>query len=260
MSKDTLQTNERKSNNLLACSECRLTFQYEKIFKMHNSRIHKAIDSKYKTVVCSLCDNQFSSYRSLKFHLTQEHGNFSKFTKRYDRRLKACSICGVTVRHIEEHMYRQHTNPMKYPRIKCSMCDYEGKQPHLKSHFESKHTTNKIEACPFCAEIFKSVKGHLKRTSCGRDPSEAIPKVNCLQCSQVLAGKRGLRSHMKYIHNQVRDQQCQHCEYNTYSAGNLRLHMNKIHLGIPLVKVPCPHCDKKVGNLPLHMRTYHIEI
>ena len=261
MSLESFQSIDDKKIERLYCSECKLTFQFIEIFKMHNSRIHKALHNKYKTVVCSFCDDQFSSHQSLRFHLTQEHNHFSENLNTYDKSAKVCTICGVKVRYIQDHMNRLHINPLKFPKpkTKCSMCNYEGNPHNVNEHYENIHKTNTIEACPFCAEIFKNVKYHLKNTNCGRDPSEANPKVHCPKCGKVLVNKNGLRKHLKFIHHQVRDQQCQDCGYNTYSAGNLKLHINKMHLGIPLVKVPCPHCDKKVGNLPLHTKTYHMK-
>ena len=163
------------------------------------------------------------------------------------------------MRYLEDHMNRKHIDPLKNKK-NCSKCEYVAPPNALKHHFESKHTTNTIRACTFCGEIFKNVQGHPERTNCGRELKDFNIKVPCLYCTKHFANKGQLNKHVKEIHNQVRDKQCDQCDYNTYDSGNLKLHINKQHLGITAEKQSCPHCNKNVVNLPRHVGIYHVDI
>ena len=243
------------------CSECNITFKFEINLMKHLDISHKGLEIGQKLIKCQWCEEKCGTHLSLKFHQAQAHNHFSNvFLRRHLRGIpQTCHICGVTVRYLEDHMNTKHINPAKN-KTKCKKCDYIGRPNALKSHFESRHTGNKIEACPYCGEIFKNVKGHLERTQCGREIKVVNIKVPCPYCSKHLSTRDQLKKHVKVIHNQVRDKQCDQCDYNTYDAGNLRLHVNKQHLGITAEKQPCPHCNKNVGNLPHHVGIYHVDI
>ena len=58
------------------------------------------------------------------------------------------------------------------------------------------------------------------------------------------------------MHEKVLNYRCNQCDYKSYSGGNLRLHMKRVHLGKPL-KEQCPYCDEMVGNLQWHLNLYH---
>ena len=249
-----------KSDEYL-CSECNITFMFELNLKKHMDISHKGLEEGQKFIKCQWCEEKFSTHLALKFHQAQAHKHFSNVNlKRHLRGIPVtCHVCGVTVRHLSDHMNRKHINPNKY-KTKCMKCEYVGRPGNLKNHFDFKHTRNKIKACTFCGEIFKNVQGHLERTNCGGEPKYFNIKVPCLYCTKHLANEDKLSRHVKDIHNQVRDKQCDQCDYNTYHSGNLKLHIDKQHLGITAEKQPCPHCYKKVGNLPRHVGIYHVDI
>jgi KRAB domain-containing zinc finger protein len=269
----------------LSCDECKLTFRFEITLKKHNDIVHKDT----LAVKCELCDEKLSSLLSLQFHYSQIHQLFQKVRKKCNVELKSftcslceklyatpeslknhyrtkhtdqrytCAICGKSVKCISDHMRMKHGPPLA--KSKCTKCDYVARPGNLKQHIRAVHTNSLNKTCPFCGEIFKYINEHLKETNCGRDPTEFNQKVSCTQCGKMLMNETQLRRHVKRIHNQIRDQQCTQCEYNTYSAGNLRLHVNKQHLGKTMEKVPCPHCLKPIGHLALerHIKIYHVD-
>ena len=242
------------------CSECNITFKFAINLKKHLDISHKGPERGQKLIKCQWCDEKFNTHLSLKFHQAQAHKHFSNVNLK--RHLPViphtCHICGVTVRHLSAHMNSNHINPKS--KNKCSKCEYVGRPNALKCHFESRHTTNKVKACTFCGKIFKNIQGHIERTNCGRVPKGLNTKVPCTHCTKQFENKDSLSKHAKEIHNQVRDKQCDQCDYNTYRSGNLKLHIDKQHLGITAQKLPCPHCNKNVSNLPRHVGIYHVDI
>ena len=144
----------------------------------------------------------------------------------------------------------------KVEQFKCAYCEKEFKKYELINHIKKKHENIAIP-CVFCGELFKSMNRHLKRTNCGGGPKLIKKKVQCNVCGKMISCKETLQVHTKQIHNQVRDKQCDRCEYNTYSSGNLRLHINKQHLDKKMDKISCSKCDKVVTNLEYHAKIYH---
>ena len=217
--------------------------------------VHSDLIKTEQTIACSACSNVFSTYLSLKFHLTQIHKVYKPTKPQVPQ---TCHLGGITVRHLNEHLARSHIPPSDDFREKCLRCEFKGTKGRLDRHFKPKHT---IEICPFCAQVFKGgIDRHANTTNCGKDPVKSISKVPCPQCMKLLKNKEMLKVHVNRIHNQFRDKQCDQCSYNTYSGGNLRLHRNKVHLGKKSEKDLCPQCNQMEGNLPRHIRIYHVEV
>ena len=250
---------EYDKSDVFLCSECNIGFSYDITLKKHIDRSHKGLENLERKIKCKVCLKMFSTYFSLKFHRAQVHADYT--SKVLDMRgvLNNCDICGITVRYLDDHMENIHINPDKNKKI-CPTCNFVGRPGDLTRHIESKHTKDNIKSCPFCAEVFKSVRGHLERTNCGRKPEDFLEKVACAQCNKLLANKDILHKHVKFMHNKVKDNQCDQCDYKSNRAGNLRLHIRKRHSIKPVEKQACPHCNKNVGNLLYHIEIYHTVI
>ena len=238
------------------CSECNIRFSFEITLKKHLDRSHKGSENLNRKIKCKVCLKMFSTYFSLKFHRAQAHADYTSKVLYMRGVPNNCDMCGLTVRYLEDHMENIHINPDRNKKI-CPKCDFVGRPGTLKQHLENKHTADKIKTCPFCAEVFKNVEGHLERTNCGRKPEDFHKKVPCPQCDKLMASKDILGRHIKYMHHKVKDNQCDQCDYKSNIAGNLRLHINKRHSGGSVKKQPCPHCNKSIGNLSYHIEIYH---
>ena len=75
------------------------------------------------------------------------------------------------------------------------------------------------------------MKRHLQRTSCGQEGAERV-KVPCPKCDKTFTERGRMLIHMKNIHDGIRDEVCDLCNYATYSKFNLRLHIAKVHLNL----------------------------
>ena len=168
---------------------------------------------------------------SRNFHNSQVHevysGTKTKIGAKFLRKT-TCPECGKQVvwNILKHHIRRVHENILK--KSKCSQCDFEG--IYLQLHFKRKHTNDFYQTCPYCGVVFKRLGSHLENTNCGRNAEDIIIKPNCSLCNKCFATKDQLRKHNRNIHDQVKDKQCSHCEYKTYSSFNLNLHIKNKHI------------------------------
>ena len=141
-------------SDVYLCSECNIQFSFEITFTKHLEISHKGSETLKKVITCKVCLKRFSTQHSLKFHRAKIHADYTHYKIRKTKRgvPSTCYICGITVRYLEAHMETKHINPDKNKKI-CPKCDYVGPSGCLRRHFENKHTTDKIETCPFCAEV-----------------------------------------------------------------------------------------------------------
>ena len=235
-----------EGNNVFNCTKCKLSFKFSSVYQMHLSIVHNS--KIQENIKCIICFANFDTRKSLRFHNSQDHGLFDD-----GQSLSTCFICGASVKQLREHVRNVHEQVEK---VKCTYCEKEYKNKYeLSKHFKRNHES--IAPCASCGKIFKCLSRHLKTTNCGGDPGHVKKKVQCNICGKLISTKEKLKVHTKQIHNQVRDKQCDRCEYNTYNVGNLRLHINTQHLGMKIEKISCQKCGKRVNNLESHTEIYH---
>ena len=219
---------------VLKCAECKLSFKFLAVLESHTRNSHEPKTNQLGWVECSFCDMTFSTKRIRNFHYSQDHG-ISSLSKKTNNENPVnqtpCPECGKSLswKYFKRHTKLFHSSPK--PKSMCSKCDYEGEGPYLKTHYKRRHTDDMNQPCPFCGNLFKTLKRHIKYTNCGRSKEDFLQRVSCKSCHKSFSTKKLVTVHMKDIHNQVKDKQCPHCEYKTYKLGNLKLHVSKMHLG-----------------------------
>ena len=209
------------------CAECSTSFSYKITLEKHNEIVHrKDLAPTTVHIKCTQCEAMCSTKKSLKLHSMQIHGTYKASNK--GKEGGTCEACGKYVKKfLVDHMRQSHSVPEKT----CDQCDFRTTMTgNLKKHIKVNHEDADLnEPCPHCGRVIKYLEDHLKRTNCGRSPENLIPTSACPLCGKVLVSKEKMTRHVKQIHNQVRDKQCHVCDYNTYSGGNLRLHISKQH-------------------------------
>ena len=208
------------------CAECSVTFSYKITLEKHIDIVHRTNISPTGWIKCTQCEAMCITKRSLKLHSMQIHGTYKPPNKGQDG--GTCEACGKHVKKfLADHIRQSHTVPQK----SCDKCDFRTTMMgNLKKHIKVQHEDSDLSAtCPHCGRKIKYLEQHLKRTNCGRKPEDHIPTSTCLQCGKILVTEDKMKRHVKQMHNQIRDKQCHVCDYNTYSGGNLRLHIKTQH-------------------------------
>ena len=249
------------------CDQCELRFQANIWLKRHKLAKHDV------PMLCDDCGEEFTQMKDYRKHRSENHPSYrcsicgeAKFSKYLlDNHIESqhqddvpCPHCGmtfVTKASLNLHISRtQNDNEL----IKCTMCDFKANHPRkMKLHFKNRHTTETVQTCEFCGEIFKDLKRHLSTTNCG-GPVER-KKVPCVHCGKEFTRRNKMKEHVKFIHEGVKDKFCDQCSYATYSSNNLKQHIMKTHLGKEIVKEGCPYCGKETTSLDYHIKTYHSE-
>ena len=249
------------------CDDCDLQLRTDYLMKRHNLNKHDI------PINCDKCGEEISSLEHYKSHLIKDHPEFNchtcgaKFTKKIllDTHMESkhqedipCPQCGVayaTQNSLSIHIERFHKEKEFQ---KCSHCDYTTPfLPDLKSHWRRKHTSELLETCEKCGGVFKGLKKHLER-GCGEERSkEKMKPFQCSQCTKAFIRNDKLKTHIKRIHDGIKDKNCPNCSYATYSNYNLKLHIANSHNGPAVVKESCPFCEKETTNVKHHIELYH---
>ena len=94
------------------------------------------------------------------------------------------------------------------------------------------------------------------------DPKATCQKAKaakCNLCGKYLSCKRTLSTHMKIVHQEIRNQACSECDYKASNAQRLKNHA--VHLGIKGHKcVECAIRTNNRSNLLKHIKTINKNI
>ena len=141
---------------------------------------------------------------------------------------------------------------------KCDKCVYSTfHKANLIAHVKNHHDAQKFQ-CTECGKSFfghKLYKAHVERMHMERGNEV----VQCKECGKQFPKYR-LKIHIRLMHKE-RKFACHLCTYKAQTNYNLRLHINKTHLGIKeFPKHNCPHCDIDTTNLDWHIKVHHKNI
>ena len=244
---------ERKSS--LFCDQCKFNegFRTKKAHKRHMLKFHQF------AVHCEICSQSFSNYEHFQEHIKTHVIECGDCSKKYNssRKLKIrsgkspCPHCGIFVKNVNMHIYNQHTER----ELKtCPVCDYtQTSISRVNKHYRRMHTEMNVTNCGFCGILTKDLNYHLRMAQCDKKKDEKI-MYQCDDCEKKFTLEASLAKHKKGIHEKIKDKICPQC-----SSCNLKLHVNRVHLGKKLQKETCEYCDKEFSNIEYHMKLYHAE-
>merc|ERR1712018_923998 len=84
-----------------------------------------------------------------------------------------------------------------------------------------------------------------------------IRDKKCPHCPKSF-GETSLYKHIKAVHNKIKDEKCQLCDYSSSSKGSLQSHIRHIHLHKRTL--PCNECSKTFSTqqkLEDHKKSVH---
>lgn len=192
------------------CSQCHRAYMKLANLNTHIKESHR-LNGEKLVIPCTAegCEKTFDKRHSLLAHVRYKHSNKVRPERTY-----ICETCGKTFKtswSLKEHIYL-HTGEETYP-YKCDQCSKK-----------------------FIAQ--KAFKEHLLRHS-------GIKNFECTYCPMKKTTARELKTHLNY-HTKEKQWPCPLCPSIFNARGNLKLHNDRVHLGIK--NYNCQHCDQSFSK------------
>ncbi|KAG5667065.1 hypothetical protein PVAND_015065 [Polypedilum vanderplanki] len=232
------------------CPHCQKSYKSKHILKVHLDKIHLQMRNE---CICSVCGRSLKSEGALKNHM---------YTHEEDaNRTFECYICKKgnykNEKLLRTHFYSTH-NPNRPLTTLCHICSAPVKFGTLKAHLQQKHTAefNERVQCEICDHWI--IKGRLDLHK--RKHLEG--GVNCKICGKFLKSSGSLYSHMKIVHEQIRNHACNLCDKKFYKEQKLKEHVAVKHTREFLFKCRVPTCGKEFraeANWKMHEKRQHPE-
>jgi len=211
------------------------------------------------------CDFMSTSSTHMAGHMKKKHGTYIK-----------CEPCGKKFQNIEEHIRKFH--PTK-DSLKCDVdyCDKVFSSNRALRTHKYTHTRERVK-CEVCGVEVSKIRQHMRfvhekdlrylcdQSGCQlRFPSNVhlqrhLKQVHekererCTICKKKVSN---LKSHIKLVHDKIKDYQCPECEKNFQTRSHLKKHVSLIHLGL---REECPECGKKVKDVKSHIKFSHEKV
>jgi hypothetical protein len=193
-----------KHSGPLTCDICSKTYTNRNNMKAHMNVTHMMSDN-YTPSICYLCGKKYANDRSMKEHIKFIHGE-----------KRPCEICGeqFTKKKLFVHKKLKHSSvPPATPENKYP-CRYCGKllkkQAYVEAHEATVHQGISL-SCTICVpkQYFTSIEyknKHMELHKKGEkiEIPEFCKQVQCPKCDKWIRNRRGLRAHMKKVHDENR--------------------------------------------------------
>ena len=85
--------------------------------------------------------------------------------------------------------------------------------------------------------------------------------VVCHQCDYKCSTRSTLKTHIKMVHDKIKDIECSQCDYKCSTRSTLKIHIKRVHDKIK--DFECNQCDYKCStrsNLTKHIKQVHDKI
>ena len=125
------------------------------------------------------------------------------------------------------------------------------------NHIAARHSAVTLVPCPICKKEVRhrSFSTHMKR----HDPNQ-LELVTCKICGKDVKAIQLKNHNHNHKNHSKREYLCDSCSYRASTNYNLRIHINKMHLGNKhLPKTQCQYCNAETTNLAHHVKLCHPE-
>ena len=207
---------------------------------------------------CPDCQEEFSSYETLKTHWHDMHK-----IKSSNETSVLCNLCGKTFLRkdaYKRHMWSDHKlgKPQEH---ECDICGkkFAGYKSQALAQHKLIHKVTKDHVCHICGAGFKSsilLKYHTQQVH------EHSGKFECMYCDYKTPVGYRLDVHVNAVHTKTIKYSCEECNFSCYTKGNLTAHRKTVHLKLKPHKCAiCPEAYIRKSELEKHMSaTGHISI
>ncbi|KAH8363954.1 hypothetical protein KR084_000823, partial [Drosophila pseudotakahashii] len=238
-------------NDLLPfqCEEesCRKGFTTAGALRLHVDYAHT---KKADEIPCTVegCRLLFPRLRLLTIHLKKVHNQARVSAPRSEQ---PCGECGMVFRcpvALKKHMYKHTGAELPYP---CNIC---GKGFHINSALKNhllRHAGIKNYVCPYCG-VGKTTRQEWSKHLLTHTQEK---QFKCHICDHATHTKRALDSHVKIVHEKIRNFACQYCGKTFGKSHACKIH-EMTHTGEK--RCECKVCGKKF--LYTESLTKHLKI
>lgn len=247
------------------CKLCQLSFTTRNKLK-----VHEMTHNGREPFKCEICSKEFHSKIRLGAHrITMKHikaepaeKNISKPDRQYKHSCKYCDYRCDNISCMKKHEMK-HTGERPY---QCEYCEHKSKsKTELSYHQAAKHATGEPWKCDVCKASFTTnwfLKQHRDEEHYGVEKKEKEKeKPVCAQCESTFDCKTDLHKHMKSVHNNMGEYQCDQCPYQSWTKKLLNRHIVDQH-EITTRQYHCQFCGKsfkRKGEVKKHERIHSSE-
>ena len=227
-------------------------------------------DSEEKNFFCDHCPKSFIYKDSLKKHMdtVKEKGRYNKPKSKKQLSSIPCDYCNEKFTasfFLKKHYKNLHPDqPIiadGHNKCKCLKCpDFFFLEQELDVHLNLEHGVDTEQNyCKICRQRYRDVHNcSLKKQRDKNNEEKYRGKYSCRQCTRVFSAADYLKDHIKSVHENCLDYECEKCKKKFVSKIRLTSHIIQTHSS----KVNCGICDKKISNpqqLKRHMVFSHNE-
>ena len=246
------------------CNLCQSSFKELRYFKSHYETVH----TKNKRLTCNVGDcSETFVYRVQRMrHIRQKHPEIFEESddgdKKVEQSIFECEICKVlldTQMALDLHFQKMHSEG---DDVLLEDCEVES-ETIIKFSKSGEETSERSKrTCTLCTpnKIFKKFSQFLHHTD------ELHVTHQCLHCQREFTHKRSLERHIKGVHDDIRDYECNEdgCTDKYRSSYALKQHQINYHNVGDKSDRTCTECEpnrtfKKPSYLTLHQKAVHFQ-
>lgn len=239
----------------LRCKICSVTLPTLDELKIHLKNHGKDINIAFKDNIipfklnenkfdCQICIATYPKLRLLVKHMNSNH--FNNFS---------CEYCGSQF--VSLRLLKSHLQSHEIGSFPCSKCSKVFKSAVYRSnHIRVTHLKHLLRICPYCPERFNSNYNRTKHIRIAHKPNTELFK--CETCGKGFDLKYHLRLHIRSVHLQERNFECNVCHLRFFNNYTLSRH-TKTHTGDYQFK--CQVCGKGYSTkfrLREHCKTHNV--
>lgn len=195
---------------------------------------HQDIHNRPRPYGCHLCTNTFHKNHQLKKHIAEIHLH----TKPNPCPIPGCSMSFTFPSVLEKHVSRVHDQTKRYGCGLDDCLEHFSKWSLLQAHIKAAHKMK----CAHCGKTYSDKTAFRLHVDTHETPLESRRLFQCKAagCTKKFTRAHSLKKHVNFIHNEIRDYQCQICDKEFAHRRTLKAHAAREHSANKIQKTSGP--------------------